>query len=125
MLWYLFAQNDFFFKNSMSKVIGLPLNYLAPLVFGMFTISSASCSFAFCQEDKGVLCRKEIRNKLHLLVLCVFAKGKEVGLEENSSLEACWHLNTPCCPMFTHAWFCLFLLLELGFMTTQPFITTS
>jgi hypothetical protein len=27
--------------------------------------------------------------------------------------------------MFTHAWFCLFLLLELGFMTTQPFITTS
>jgi hypothetical protein len=55
VLWYLIAQNDFFFKNSMSKVIGLPLNYLAPLVFGMFTLSSASFSFVFCQEDKGVL----------------------------------------------------------------------
>jgi hypothetical protein len=48
-------------------------------------------------------------------VLCVFAKGKEVGLEENSSLEACWHLNTSCFSMFTHARFCLFSSFGIGF----------
>jgi hypothetical protein len=88
----------------MSKVIGLPLNYLPPSVFGMFTLSSASCSFVFCQEDIKEFCEEKNEEvSFHLPVLCVFAKGKEVGLEENRSLEACWHLNTPCFSMFTHA----------------------
>jgi hypothetical protein len=111
----IYLHKMIFFSKTVCQKIGLPLDYLPPLVFGMFTISPASCSFVFCQEDKGVLWRKERRNKLHLPVLCIFAKGKEVGLEENSSLEACWHLNTLCFSMFFHAWFCLFSSFGVGF----------
>ncbi len=106
----------FFSKNSMSKVIALPLNYSPPLVFGMFTLSSASCSFVFCQEDIKEFCEeKKEEISFTYQLLCVFAKGKEVGLEENSSLEACWHLNTSCFSMFNHAWFCLFSSFGVGF----------
>ncbi len=85
---------------------------------GFWHVYPIICILFFCvlsRRYKGVLWRKERRNKLHLPVLRIFAKGKEVGLEENSSLEACWHVNTPCFSMFTHAWFCLFSSFGVGF----------
>jgi len=65
-----------FFKNSMSKVIGLPLNYLPPLVFGMFTLSSASCSFVFCQEDIKEFC-EEKKEEISFTYQCCVSLQKE------------------------------------------------
>ncbi len=76
------------------------------------------CFLFFCvlsRRYEGVLWRKEIRNKLHLPALCFFAKGKEVGLEENSSLEACWHLNTPVFQCLSMHGFVFFSSFGVGF----------
>jgi hypothetical protein len=70
----------------------------------------------FCQEDIKEFC-EEKKEEISFTYQCYVSlqKEKEVGLEENSSLEACWHLNTPCFSMFTHAWFCLFSSFGVGF----------
>jgi hypothetical protein len=61
----------------MSKMIGLlPLNYLPPLVFGMFTLSSASCSFVFCQEDIKEFC-EEKKEEISFTYQCCASLQKE------------------------------------------------
>ncbi len=94
------------------------------LILGMFTLSSASCSFLLCQEDKGVLW--ESKEEISFIYNCCTSlqrKGRWSWRKQLpwSLLALKYVMFFQCLPI--HG-FVFLLLLEFNFMTTPPVITT-